>query len=66
VIVEGWQIAAVAQAQSGSPVNIVTSTSTINGIPNTVRPDLIGQVQTVGRIDQLVRHQRVRRRESVR
>ena len=51
-IVEGWQIAAVVQAQSGSPVNIVTSTSTINGIPNTVRPDLIGPVQTVGRIDQ--------------
>lgn len=51
-IVAGWQIAAVVQAQSGSPVNIVTSTSTINGIPNTVRPDLIGPVQTVGRIDQ--------------
>jgi hypothetical protein len=51
-IIEGWQISAVVQAQSGSPVNIVTSTSTINGIPNTVRPDLIGSVQTVGRIDQ--------------
>jgi hypothetical protein len=51
-LVEGWQIAAVVQGQSGSPVNIVTSASTINGIANTVRPDVIGPVRTVGRIDQ--------------
>jgi hypothetical protein len=51
-LVEGWQIAAVVQGQSGSPVNIVTSASTINGIANTVRPDVSGPVRTVGRIDQ--------------
>jgi hypothetical protein len=33
-------------------VNIVTSASMINGIANTVRPDVIGAVRTVGRIDQ--------------
>ena len=48
-ILEGWQIAAVVQAQSGSPVNIVTSTSTINGIPNTVRPDLSGRCGQLAR-----------------
>ena len=51
-LVEGWQFAALVQGQSGSPVNIVTSASTINGIANTVRPDVIGPVRTVGRIDQ--------------
>ena len=33
-------------------MNIVTSASTINGIANTVRPDVIGPVRTVGQIDQ--------------
>jgi hypothetical protein len=39
------------QAQSGSPINIVTSSSTINGIPNTVRPDLVAPIRIVGEID---------------
>ncbi len=51
-LAEGWQIAAFVQGQSGSPVNIVTSASTINGIANTVRPDVSGRVRTVGQIDQ--------------
>ena len=38
----GWQIATVVQSQSGNPFNIVTSNSTVNGMPNTVRPDLTG------------------------
>jgi carboxypeptidase family protein len=47
-----WQIAAIVQAQSGNPVNIVTSSSTINGVPNTVRPDLIGPLRIIGSVDQ--------------
>jgi len=48
---EGWQIAAVVQAQSGNPLNIVTSDSTINGVANTLRPDLTGSLGIVGRVD---------------
>jgi hypothetical protein len=50
-LVEGWQIALIAQAQSGSPVNIVTSNSALNGIANTVRPDVTGPVTTIGSVD---------------
>src|SRR5262245_27997241 len=37
-----WQLAGIVQSQSGNPVNIVTSTSTLNGLPNTVRNVVIG------------------------
>jgi len=42
--VNGWQLAAIVQSQSGSPVNIVTLNSTINGVPLTVRPDVNGPI----------------------
>ena len=48
----GWQVAAIIQAQSGSPVNLVTSNSTVNGIANTLRPDVTGPVETIGRVEQ--------------
>jgi hypothetical protein len=48
----GWQLAAIVQSQSGNPVNIVTSTSTLNGVPNTVRPDLVGPIHIIGSVDQ--------------
>jgi hypothetical protein len=41
-LVDGWQIGIITQAQTGSPVNIVTAISTFTGVTNTVRPDLIG------------------------
>jgi hypothetical protein len=50
-MVEGWQIAAIVQSQSGSPVNIVTSNSTVNGVPNTLRPDATAPVSIVGSVD---------------
>jgi hypothetical protein len=49
--VEGWQLAAIVQAQSGNPINIVTSNSTVNGVANTLRPDVTGPVEIVGRVD---------------
>ena len=49
--VEGWQLAAIVQIQSGSPVNIVTSNSTVNGIANTLRPDVTGPIATIGSVD---------------
>jgi len=51
-LIEGWQIGAIAQLQSVNPVNIVTSNSTINGTANTVRPNVVGEIQTTGAIDQ--------------
>ena len=51
-LTRGWQLAAVVQSQSGNPVNIVTSNSSLNGAPNTVRPDLTGPIRIVGGVNQ--------------
>jgi hypothetical protein len=48
---QGWQLSGIVQAQSGNPVNIVTSNATINGVANTVRPDVNGPVQIIGSVD---------------
>jgi hypothetical protein len=50
-VLGGWQVAAVVQAQSGNPVNIVTGNSSLNGVPNTVRPDVNGPVRIIGSVD---------------
>lgn len=49
--VEGWQIGVIAQSQTGNPVNIVTSSSTLNGVANTVRPDVAGAIVKVGKVE---------------
>jgi len=49
--VEGWQVAAVVQAQTGNPINIVTSDSTVNGVANTLRPDVTGPIKIIGDVD---------------
>ncbi len=41
----------MVQSQSGNPVNIVTSNSSLNGLPNTVRPDVTGPVRILGEVD---------------
>ena len=46
---EGWQLAVVTQAQTGSPVNIVTGIPTFTGVNNTLRPDLIGDPSSSAR-----------------
>jgi hypothetical protein len=48
----GWQVAAMIQSQSGNPINIVTSNSSLNGLPNTVRPDVTGPIRIIGAVDQ--------------
>ncbi len=50
-IAEGWQLGAILQMQSGNPVNIITSNNTVNGVPNTLRPDVIGPVENLGEVD---------------
>ena len=52
VLTRDWQVAAVVQSQSGNPVNIVTSTASVNGVPNTVRPDVTGPIRIIGSPDQ--------------
>ena len=44
-LVDGWQLAAIVQSQSGNPVNIVTTNSTVNGVAGTLRPDVNGPDQ---------------------
>jgi hypothetical protein len=46
--VDGWQLAVVTQAQTGSPVNLITGINTFNGVANTLRPDLIGDPSIIG------------------
>jgi carboxypeptidase family protein len=50
-LTRGWQVAAVIQSQSGNPVNIVTSNSTLTGVPNSVRPDVTGPIRIIGAVD---------------
>jgi predicted porin len=50
--VEGWQLAAIVQIQSGNPVNIVTSDATVNGVANTLRPDVTGPINIIGSVEQ--------------
>jgi len=50
-VVRGWQVAAILQAQSGSPLNIVTSNSSLTGVANTVRPDVTGPIRIVGDVN---------------
>jgi hypothetical protein len=49
--VEGWQLSVIVQSQSGNPVNIVTSNSTVNGVSGTLRPDVNGPVASIGDVD---------------
>jgi hypothetical protein len=51
-ILANWQVAAILQLQSGSPLNIVTSNSSLTGVANTVRPDVTGPIRTIGEINQ--------------
>jgi hypothetical protein len=48
---EGWQLAVILQAwgrKSGQPVN---STSTVNGVANTLRPDVTGLISIIGTVE---------------
>jgi len=47
-LVEGWQLSAIVQSQTGNPVNIVVNNTTFTGINNTLRPDVTGPVSILG------------------
>ena len=38
------RLSVIVQAQSGNPVNIVTTNSTVTGVANTLRPDVTGPI----------------------
>jgi hypothetical protein len=44
-LVRGWQLSTITQIQTGSPVSVVTN-SPLNGTIGTVRPDILGPVNT--------------------
>ncbi len=45
-LVGGWQLGTIFQVQSGNPITVVNSSTTINGVGNSVRPDIIGPIST--------------------
>ncbi len=49
---DGWQLAVTTQGQTGNPLNIVTNIGTFTGVANTLRPDVIGNLQTIGKVTQ--------------
>ena len=49
--VDGWQLAAIVQSQSGNPFNVVTTNTTVNGVAGTLRPDVHGPINIFGRVD---------------
>jgi hypothetical protein len=49
--IEGWQLALIIQSQSGSPFNIVTTNSVVNGVAGTLRPDVSGPINIIGSVE---------------
>lgn len=50
-LVEGWQLGTIVQLQTGNPVNIITANAAVNGVANTLRPDVNGPVQVIRDVD---------------
>ena len=48
---EGWQLSVITQGQTGNPITIITNQN-FTGVGNTIRPDLIGNLEVLGRPDQ--------------
>ena len=51
-LVSGWQLGVIVQSQSGNPFSVVTTNSTVNGVANTLRPDVHGPVTVFGKVEQ--------------
>lgn len=51
-LVSGWQLGVIVQSQSGNRFSVVTTNSTVNGVPNTLRPDVHGPVTVFGEVEQ--------------
>jgi len=51
LLVENWQFATIVQLQTGNPLNIITSNNAVNGVVNTLRPDVTSPVSIIGSVD---------------
>ncbi|PYQ08502.1 MAG: hypothetical protein DMF82_01310 [Acidobacteria bacterium] len=49
--VEGWQLSLITQGQTGNPITIITNQN-FTGVGNTIRPDLVGDLQVFERPEQ--------------
>jgi hypothetical protein len=49
--ISGWQISTVVQMQTGNPVNIVTTNSTVTGVAGTLRPNVTGPIAILGNVN---------------
>jgi hypothetical protein len=49
-LVEGWQLSAIVQSQSGNPVTIVVNNAAFTGNNNTLRPDVTGPIAITGTV----------------
>ena len=49
-LVDGWQLSAIVQSQSGNPVTIVVNNAAFTGNNNTVRPDVTGPIAIIGTV----------------
>jgi len=50
-LVAGWQLAVITQGQTGNPITIITNQN-FTGVGNTIRPDLVGTIDVIGRPEQ--------------
>ncbi len=48
---EGWQLSVITQGQTGNPITVITNQA-FTGVGNTIRPDLIGDLEVFGRPEQ--------------
>ena len=48
----GMAASFITQARSGNPLNIVIGSNALTGTANAVRPDLIGSIDDIGRVEQ--------------
>src|SRR5262249_2004771 len=48
-LIEGWQVSSIVQLQSGNPVNVITNLNSSFTGTATIRPDLIGPINIVGK-----------------
>jgi Carboxypeptidase regulatory-like domain len=47
-LVAGWEVASIVTTQTGNPFNVVLATATLNGVGNTVRPNIFAPLVVTG------------------
>jgi len=47
-LVAGWEVTSIVTTQTGNPFNVVLATATLNGVGNTVRPNIFAPLVVTG------------------